>query len=420
MANLQAARLQGGLQGASGGYVAAADRGGDDEDASGALRHTCDCTSGTRPRRAPAGPPGRWYHGRMRRLKALLPLLVAGLLGACAPDAQPTLHDVYLYGLDGGAARYGFFYGGPGSLRLDGTPVELTEGTVEDAPLAVSGSLLVDGQPYRMTTPDAIEPPVQVARIPLTTSLQVRADAEVGTVAYWDGSRWLTLLEPAAGAVDRRVAPRPRIGRLRGIGALTDAEAEAVADFLEARDGPLVVAELPEDSLSTRSIDGLTEYRATGLYVQAALEVDPAAYQAPAQQLAWEVMARGAQAVGYDTHAFRLVTNQDELLALWNQAHGSQLDVPPVPDVTFARETVLAIFQGQQPTGGHGIEVLDVVVDDAELFVNMRFLEPAPDAIVTQALTSPWVFVRVLRGNIGVTWFRNPETGELLGVARGE
>ena len=356
----------------------------------------------------------------MRRLQALLPLVVVGLLGACAPDAQPTLHDVYLYGLEGGGTRYGFFYGGPGSLRLDGASVELTEGTVEAGPLTVPGALLVDGQPYRATGLDAIEPPVQVARIPLTTSLQVRADADVGTVAYWDGNGWLTLLDPAAGAVDRRVAPRPRIGRLRGVGALSAAEAEALADFLEAQDGPVVVAELPEERLPTRAIDGLTEYRATGLYVQDALDVDPAAYQAPAQQLAWEVMAEGAQAVGFDAPAFRLVTDQDELLALWNQAHGSQLDVPPVPEVSFGRETVLAVFQGQQPTGGYGIEVLDVVVDDAELFVNMQFAEPAPDAIVTQALTSPWTFVRVLRGGIGVAWFRDPETGELLGVARAD
>ena len=355
----------------------------------------------------------------MRRLQALLPLVYLAFLAACAPNAQPTLHDIYLYGLEEGDVRYSLFYGGPGSLQIEGETVDLTEGTA-DGPLSVRGALLVDGQPHRTAQVPGIDAPVGVARIPLTTSLQVRADADVGDVLYFDGSRWLTLLEASAGTVDRRVAPRPRIGGLRGLGGLTAAETAALAAYLEARGGPLVLAELGEEMAPGRTVDGLAEYRAAGFWVQEGLGVDPAAYQAPAEQLTWEVMARGNQAVGFDTPTFRLVTSENELLGLWNQAWGAQLDVPPMPDVAFQRETVLAVFQGQQPTGGHGIEVLDVVVDDRELFVDMRFLEPGPNDIVTQALTSPWVMVRVLRGGIGVAWFRDPNTGELLGVARAD
>lgn len=336
---------------------------------------------------------------------------------ACAPDAQPTLHDIYLYGLDGDHVRYSVFYGGATELSLDGESVVLTEGTV-DAPFAVPGSLLVDGDPHRATTVDPIEPLLSAARIPLTTSLQVRTSEALARVVYFDGEMWLSLLDEVPAGIAQRVAPRPRIGRLRGVGSLTPAEADALADFLELQGSPVVVASLPADALPQRTIDGLAEYRVTGLFVQDVIPVDASAYEPPPEQLTWEVMAQGTQASGFDERTFRFVQNERELIELWNRAWAGRLELPPVPGVNFRRETILAVFLGQQPTGGYGIEVADATLEGQELFVDMRFREPDPGAITTQALTSPWVMIRVLRGGIDVAWFRNASSGELLGVAR--
>lgn len=353
----------------------------------------------------------------MRGFRTFVSLVLFSLVVACAPDAQPTLHDVYLYGLDDTNVRYSFFYGAPTEFEVDGATLTLTEGDT-DEPFAVPNALLVDGAPYATAPLEPLEPPVTAARIPLTTSLQVRTRAAVGEVVYFDGGMWLSLLPEAAAGLDRRVAPKPRIGRLRGLGELTSREADALADFLEQGGSALVVAELPDDAYPDRTVDGLSEYLATGIYVQDGIPVDPSAYEAPPEQLTWEVLARGSQAIGFEDPAFRLVESEDELLQLWNQAWGSRLELPPVPDVDFQRETILAVFQGEQPTGGFGIEVSDVVVEGNDVFIDMQFVEPAPDAIVTQQLTSPWVMLRVLRGGVEVAWFRNPATGELLGVTR--
>ena len=354
----------------------------------------------------------------MRRFPTISMLLAAVLFAGCAPDAQPSLHDVYVYGHQGRDVRYSYVYGNPTTFALEDRTVALEDGSA-DGPLAVPGALLVDGEPYLSTPVDAIAAPVDVARIPLTTALQVRTSAPVSELVYFDGSAWLTLLEETAAGIDRRVAPKPRIGRLRGVGELTTAEADALSNHLAAGGQPLVVAVLPADELPERTLDGLAEYLATGLYVQNGVAVDPTAYQAPAEDVVWDVIAEGGQAVGFEAPTFRLVESESEFLALWNRAYGAQLEVPPLPAVNFRRETVLAIFQGQRPTGGYGIEVLDASLEGGELFLDMRFREPAPDAIVTQALTSPWLMVRVLRGGIDVAWFRNPATGELLAVARG-
>lgn len=353
----------------------------------------------------------------MRQPLFVILSIVLLLVAACAPDAQPTVHDVYLHGLDGESSRYSLFYGAPTEFVIDGETVTLADGSV-DAPLVVPGALLVDGQPHLTTEIPAIEAPVSAARIPLTTSLQIRTTSSLERVVYYDGQMWLSLLDEAAAGLDRRVAPRPRIGRLRGVGALSTAEADALADHLEQRGGPLVVAALPADALPQRTIDGLAEYRVTGLYVQDVIGVDRTLYEPPPERLAWEIMAQGSQASGFEAPAFRIVESERELLELWNRAYASRLDLPPLPDVSFQRETILAVFQGQQPTGGYGIEVSDVVIDGQELFVDLSFLEPAPDAMTTQALTSPWVLIRVLRGGIDVAWFRDSASGALLGVAR--
>jgi hypothetical protein len=106
------------------------------------------------------------------------------------------------------------------------------------------------------------------------------------------------------------------------------------------------------------------------------------------------------------------------LISLWNQAHGAVLTPPPLPEVDFRRESVIAIFLGQRPTGGYGISVVDLLLDNNEIYLDVRLTRPAPDAMVTQALTSPWLMVRVQRPGVQVAWFRNADTGELFGVAR--
>lgn len=54
-----------------------------------------------------------------------------------------------------------------------------------------------------------------------------------------------------------------------------------------------------------------------------------------------------------------------------------------------AGRVLVAVFQGQQRTGGYGIRVTAIERLGDELLVRATFTEPKPDSIVTQALTSP-------------------------------
>jgi hypothetical protein len=341
--------------------------------------------------------------------------LLIALLVACEPNRAPRLHDVYLFGLED--ARLSYVYGLPGTLTLEGGPVTLADGDTGGR-FAVPESLLVDGEPYVRTAVVDIAPPARVERIPLTTDLVVRTDTEVPLLVYYDGAAWFTLVEDAEAGLDVRVVPRRRIGRLQGIGALSSGESDAVADALEARGRPIAVALVDPEGLPERTVDGLSEYLLTGLYLQPDVPVDASAYEAPAQDVVWDLLGQGDSASGAVAPLYQLITDRETLVSAWNRANGSALSIPPLPDVDFGRETIVAAFLGERPTGGYRAEVLRIERDDGELFVDLVERTPSADAVTTQALTSPWVMIRVLRSGISVAWFRDPVSGQLYAAAR--
>ncbi len=355
------------------------------------------------------------------RARTLLCLSALALvLVACEPGAQRTASDLFLYGDE--ARRLTFFYGGPGELAYDGGTLELEDAPAGDdrraGDVSVPSSLLVNGGPYLEEPLEPLdEPPATVDRIPLTTDLQLTIHADVGEVVYYDGSSYLTLVLDGSPGVTQRVVPRPRLNELRGLGQLTNEEADALAAALEQR-GPFVLVELEESGLPAHPIDGLAEQRRTGLYVQSQIGTDEGAYRPAPQQLTWETVASGTQATGVPAPRFEILSSRQQLVSFWSRVHASQLQPPPLPDADFSRETLVAIFQGQQPTGGYAVQVRRVSEEEGELYVDVEFVRPAAGSVTTQAVTSPWALVRVLRGGYPVAWVRDVSDGTLLGVAR--
>src|SRR5690606_37725434 len=182
--------------------------------------------------------------------------------------------------------------------------------------------------------------------------------------------------------------------------------------------GPYVLVELDGSDLPPHPIDGLAEHRRTGLYLQPEITTDESAFRPAPEQVTWETVASGTQATGVQDQRFEIIASQQQLVSFWTRAHASQLQPPPLPDADFRRETLVAIFMGQRPTGGHAVEVRRVSDERGELYLDVAFVAPAAGAMTTQAVTSPWTLVRVLRGGYPVAWIRDASDGTLVGVAR--
>lgn len=355
----------------------------------------------------------------MKRASFLLAAIALLILSACAPSPVRRVHQLHVYG-EGFNETITHVYGTQGTFNLGGENVELTDYEVADVrlaqPYAVADARLIDGEVVKRTPLDPLEGRVfAVQRIPLSTDLQVLFTEDVKELVYFDGTAHLNLPVDGAPNTVRRVSPRPRLNGLVGFGKLTSREATAFEKVLG--DEPYLIARI-EAPFNPKQIGGVEEQRDTFVLVERELEIDMDAYRAPPEQLLWEQLAAGSRASGFNAASFRLVRSADELERLWTRFYGSQLTMPDTPRLNFERETVIAVMLGEKPTGGYGLEVVRVFEESNELYVDVRITEPAEDAVVTQALTSPWELITVLRGKYQVAWIRNHDTGALIGVAQ--
>ncbi|MGL4611111.1 MAG: protease complex subunit PrcB family protein [Trueperaceae bacterium] len=339
-------------------------------------------------------------------------------LTACLPQTGgQQLHELEIYSnardLQG---FYRYFYGEPTTLKVGSDTLELSEGN-PTGDLSVPTALLVNEQPYykRPLRSPAFSP-TRVLRIPLTSDVQLEVGEQVREVLYFDGAKWFTLVNAAGRGFKSRVVPKERLQGLQTVANLTREEAESIQKALIPR-APVAVTVM-DSKLPQGSANGFTEYLRSTFYIQQTVPTDESAYQSPNEELIWDVLAEGAQATGVEQAQYVLITNDDQLLEFWNQAHGAQINVPSVPDVDFFRETIVAAFMGTKPTGGYGLNVDRVTLEGSDAYINLTELQPAADAITTQALTSPWVMLKILRGNVNAAWFRNSQDGSLFGVAQ--
>lgn len=356
----------------------------------------------------------------MRFVLALFALCL--LLTACLPeeDAIPSLHDIALFSNAADLrGLYGYIYGEPATLTLGEREIALTKGRSDD-PLAVSSALLIDGQPYLQSSLTRLSPPpTRVQRIPLTSDVQLEVGRSSGVeaVVYFDGAKWFNLAENPSATAGQKIVPKERLGGLRNLGELTLEEAATLEQALVPR-APVAVSLLSASRVPARQVSGLANYRRTALYVQQTIPTDEGAYTPPATDLVWEVVASGSQAVSGETPSFQFIASEAQLVEAWNRAYGTRLTLPPLPEADFRRETLLAVFLATKPTGGYGLEVQGVSLEDGDVYVDIVETEPAAGAITTQALTTPWLLLRVLRGDVNAAWFREATENALIGVAQ--
>jgi hypothetical protein len=95
--------------------------------------------------------------------------------------------------------------------------------------------------------------------------------------------------------------------------------------------------------------------------------------------------------------AFRVIRSQRE----WSdflREHSASLNARQT--INFSKQMVVAIFAGLKPTGGFSERVERVVEESppgkpARGVIHHQIIAPAPDAMLTQVLTYPYVVVRI-------------------------
>lgn len=79
---------------------------------------------------------------------------------------------------------------------------------------------------------------------------------------------------------------------------------------------------------------------------------------------------------------------------LWGEHAGPEAAVPPID---FATRMVAAVFAGDRPTPGYGVEVVDARRDGDGLGIVVAETRPAPGTLAAQVITTPFHIVALPR-----------------------
>jgi len=115
----------------------------------------------------------------------------------------------------------------------------------------------------------------------------------------------------------------------------------------------------------------------------------------------FSVVGRGQDANELTTQTNYRIKNMDQLQALWTLMHASEM--PPLPQVDFSKNEVLAIMDGSHATDGYDIRVVSVTDKDLERVVAIEHMAPAPECAVNSVLTSPFEIIVLPKMPEGLT-----------------
>ena len=95
---------------------------------------------------------------------------------------------------------------------------------------------------------------------------------------------------------------------------------------------------------------------------------------------------------------------------LWQRIYATQTPVPPLPDVDFNTQMVVASSIGGKPTGGYEVLLTGAARDSGGLVVAVRATSPGAHCIVTQAFTQPIDIARLAKTGGDVRFEQTQQT----------
>jgi predicted secreted protein len=105
-------------------------------------------------------------------------------------------------------------------------------------------------------------------------------------------------------------------------------------------------------------------------------------------ELKFETILKGVNNANAETKTY-VITTQAEWMQVF-QKTGAELIAP----IDFSKDMAVAVFEGQKPTGGYGVEVTKILETKSELVVYVREVSPGFGCMVTQAFTNPYHIVK--------------------------
>lgn len=103
----------------------------------------------------------------------------------------------------------------------------------------------------------------------------------------------------------------------------------------------------------------------------------------------------GGSYCGIDNNMEIVIKSDEEWKYLWERVHRKMVPEPPLPEVDFSAETVLAVFMGTRSTGGYSIEISHLTMNNGKITAIVKTRSPQPGDMVTMALSQPYHIIKI-------------------------
>ncbi|MGE5329421.1 MAG: protease complex subunit PrcB family protein [Deltaproteobacteria bacterium] len=90
-----------------------------------------------------------------------------------------------------------------------------------------------------------------------------------------------------------------------------------------------------------------------------------------------------------------VVQNKEKFEELWKLTNSGVYPVTAAPEIDFEKNTIVAVYMGQKPTGGYRIEITKIEENEQNVVVTVKETMAQGDSILTNVLTSPVHIVKI-------------------------
>ncbi|MBI4896118.1 MAG: protease complex subunit PrcB family protein [Candidatus Aenigmarchaeota archaeon] len=123
------------------------------------------------------------------------------------------------------------------------------------------------------------------------------------------------------------------------------------------------------------------------------------------QERPFETLSKGASS-GHDDKKEYVIKESSAWKNLWSIVQSGRSPTPLIPSVNFTDDMVIAVFQGNHPTGGYSIEITKIVEDESSVQIVIKETTPPPGSVLTTAFTQPYHIVKMKRTDKPVLFAR--------------
>jgi hypothetical protein len=117
------------------------------------------------------------------------------------------------------------------------------------------------------------------------------------------------------------------------------------------------------------------------------------------ESVEFAVLEQGTHS-GIQTKRFETIKDNSAFRSLWLAHTTGTSPAPPMPELDFSKEMVIAAFVGMKNTGGYILNISGIESKNERLEVNLLLRQPSPDCIVPETLTQPYVMVKTIKSSL--------------------